>query len=281
MTDRKAFVIGHPIRHSRSPLIHGYWLRQLGIAGSYEAVDVAPDDLGGFLGRMREVGYVGGNVTIPHKEAVARAVHETTALARRIGAVNTIWLTPDGQLVGHNTDASGFTAGLDAAFGAVWAEETEIAVVIGAGGAARAIVVGLLERGIARVVVANRDLGKAERLRELAPAQVVPVPLGDLPRHLGQADLLVNTTSLGMHGQPPLELDLAALPARARVSDIVYVPLETNLLAGARARGLRTANGLSMLLHQAVPGFEAWFGVRPHVTAELHALIAADVTARS
>lgn len=277
MAAPKAFVIGHPVGHSRSPLIHGYWLRTLDLAGSYEATDVAPGDLASFLGSFRQAGFVGGNVTIPHKEAVFRAVDETTPLARRIGAVNTIRLAPDGHLVGDNTDAHGFTAGLDAAVGAGWEREAGSAVVLGAGGAARAIVVGLLERGVGRITVVNRTRDKAQALQELAPDRVAAAAFSDLDVLLATADLLVNTTSLGMHGQPPLTLSLDHLPAQAIVADIVYVPLQTPLLTEARARGLRTADGLSMLLHQAVPGFEAWFGVRPSVTADLHALVAADL----
>jgi shikimate dehydrogenase len=273
----KAFVVGHPVAHSRSPLIHGHWLRELGIAGSYERIDVAPDELPAFIRTLRENGFVGGNVTLPHKEEVFRLIDRVTELAQRIGAVNTLWFDPNGALVGHNTDAAGFTAGLDEAVGAGWERETETALVLGAGGAARAVVVGLLDRGVPRIVIANRNPDRALPLRELAPDRVTVAPLQESDGLLAEADLLVNTTSLGMTGQPPLTIPLDRLSENAIVADIVYVPLETPLLAAARERGRRTAGGLGMLLHQAVPGFAAWFGATPQVTPALHALIAADV----
>jgi shikimate dehydrogenase len=252
-------------------------LSTLGVAGSYERIDVPAADLPGFIRGFREGGFVGGNVTIPHKEAVFALVDETTELAKRIGAVNTLWAEPDGRIVGHNTDAAGFTAGLVDAAGAGWRDEVRMALVIGAGGAARAIVAGLLDSGVDRIVVANRTPERALPLQAFAPERVESASLAEIGSMLGQADLLVNTTSLGMKGEPPLALALDDLPERAIVADIVYVPLETPLLAAARARGLRTADGLGMLLHQAVPGFEAWFGTRPRVTPELRALVEADV----
>jgi shikimate dehydrogenase len=274
---RKAFVIGHPIGHSRSPLIHQHWLRELDLPGSYERIDVAPDDLATFLRGFQERGFVGGNVTIPHKEAAFRLVDETTDVARRLGAVNTIWTEPDGRLVGHNTDAAGYLAHLDAVLGPDWRGATHKALVLGAGGAARAIVAGLLEAGIGEVIVANRDPARAQGLRELDPARIRGVAWDALPDVLASVTLLVNTTSLGMTGQPQLTIDLAPLPPGAVVSDIVYVPIETPLLAAARQRGLRVADGLGMLLHQAVPGFQAWFGGTPQVTPALRDLVVADI----
>jgi shikimate dehydrogenase len=191
--------------------------------------------------------------------------------------VNTLWTEPDGRIVGHNTDGAGFTAGLADAVGPEWTAEVETALVVGAGGAARAIVAGLLDSGVKRIVVANRTRDRASPLCAFAPDRVEAVALADTGSMLGEADLLVNTTSLGMKGEPPLALDLGSLHNRAVVADIVYVPLETPLLADARRRGIRTADGLGMLLHQAVPGFQAWFGTRPQVTPELRALLEADV----
>jgi shikimate dehydrogenase len=273
----KAFVIGHPIAHSRSPLIHGHWLAELGLAGSYERVDIRPDELSAFLLSFRDRGFVGGNVTIPHKEAVFQLVDETTDLARRLGAVNTIWTEPDGRIVGHNTDAAGFTAGLDEAVGPGWTSEVASALVLGAGGAARAIIAGLLDRGVGRIMVANRTPDRVHALRAFAPDRIELAGIDQVDALLGDTDLLVNTTPLGMKGQPDLAIELGRLRRGAIVADIVYVPLQTPLLAAACERGLRIADGLGMLLHQAVPGFHAWFGATPRVTSDLRNLIAADI----
>ncbi|MFC6789353.1 shikimate dehydrogenase [Methylobacterium komagatae] len=272
----KAFVAGHPIAHSRSPLIHGHWLAEHGIAGSYERIDVAPSDFPAFLRGLRESGFRGGNVTIPHKEAAFALADTLTPRAEKIGAVNTLIVAEDGRVHGDNTDAPGFCAHLDHSLGAEWPGRGE-AVILGAGGAARAIVVGLAERGVARIRVANRTPERAAAVAALAPGVAEPLAWDDLSSALEGAGLVVNTTSLGMKGQPPLALDLAPLPAGAAVADIVYAPLETDLLAAARRRGLAAVDGLGMLLHQAVPGFAAWFGVRPEVTAALRDRIVADL----
>jgi shikimate dehydrogenase len=271
-----AFVVGHPIKHSRSPLIHGHWLRRYGVEGSYERVDVPPEAISAFLNSLAERGFRGGNVTIPHKEAAYRLAGELTDRARRLEAVNTVWLD-DGRLHGDNTDILGYVAHLDQTLGTGWEAGIDSALVLGAGGAARAVVAGLLDRGVGRIVVANRTLARAEEIVALAPRRVAAAAWADLGKHTAAANLLVNTTSLGMAGQPPLDLDLGPMRADAVVSDIVYVPLETPLLADARRRHLRTVDGLGMLLHQAAPGFERWFGVRPEVTAELRALVVADI----
>ncbi|HYY84799.1 MAG TPA: shikimate dehydrogenase [Beijerinckiaceae bacterium] len=271
-----AFVVGHPIKHSRSPLIHGHWLRRYGIEGSYERVDVPPQAIAAFLNSLAERGFRGGNVTIPHKEAAYRLAGELTDRARRLEAVNTVWLD-DGRLHGDNTDILGYVAHLDQTLGTGWEAGIDSALVLGAGGAARAVVAGLLDRGVGRIVVANRTLARAEEIVALAPPRVAAAGWADLGKHMAAANLLVNTTSLGMAGQPPLDLNLEPMRAGAVVSDIVYVPLETPLLADARRRHLRTVDGLGMLLHQAVPGFERWFGVRPEVTAELRALVVANI----
>lgn len=275
---RNVAIIGHPVSHSRSPLIHGYWLARHGIDGAYGVRDVAPENIDSFLAAFAASGLVGGNVTVPHKEAAFRACATRDSVAQALGAVNTLWLE-DGALHGANTDVHGFLANLDAAE-PDWARALGEAVVLGAGGAARAVVYGLLQRGVDRVVVANRTRARGEALRETFGPRVLPVEWRDLGGRLGGCRLLVNTTSLGMKGQPPLDINLSPLSPDALVTDIVYVPLETPLLKAAKARGLATVDGLGMLLHQAVPGFERWFGVRPEVTAELRALVIADLKAK-
>jgi len=273
----RAFVIGWPIKHSRSPLIHNYWLKTLGLEGSYERIEVPPDDLATFLASMRDNGFVGGNVTLPHKESAFELCGRRTATAEELGAVNTLWL--DGAtLCGDNTDVGGFLASLDAEAPG-WAQHCATAVVLGAGGAARAIVQAILQRSKSTIFLVNRTREKALDLARQFAAEIVVCDWTELSNLLEKADLLVNTTSLGMAGQPALSVDIAAVPARAIVCDIVYVPLETELLHAARHRGLKAVGGLGMLLHQAVPGFERWFGRRPQVTAELRALVEADVMA--
>lgn len=272
---KRACVIGFPVAHSRSPLIHGYWLRHYGIDGEYLRREVKPDEIGGFLQNFSRSGFVGCNVTLPHKEAAARHVSEATPVVRALGVANTLWLEGD-RLHGDNTDVAGFLAHLDASVPG-WSGRTEHAVVLGAGGAARAIVYGLHARGVERITIVNRSRGRAE---ELASELKLAADIAGFDRVqdlLPSADLLVNTTSLGMKGQPPLEIDLDTLKSGAAVCDIVYVPLETGLLRQARERGHPVVDGLGMLLHQAVPGFARWFGVRPAVTPELRAHIVADL----
>jgi shikimate dehydrogenase len=273
-TSPRAFVIGHPIAHSRSPLIHGHWLKVHGIAGSYEKIDVAPDDLSAFIASLKKNGFVGGNVTVPHKARVLELADAVDEAADAIGAANTLWFDDD-DLVAGNTDALGFLANLDQEAPG-WDAKGGAAVVLGAGGAARAVIHGLIERGF-DVALANRTFMRAVDLAEEHEEGVWAYAWEELPPLLRTADLVVNTTSLGMTGQPPLDLSLDGLKRDALVCDIVYAPLETPLLLAARARGLRNVGGLGMLLHQAVPGFERWFGVRPEVTPELRALIEADV----
>ena len=270
----RAFVIGHPVGHSRSPLIHGHWLEVHGIAGSYEKVPVPPEDLDGFVAGLKAAGFVGGNVTVPHKRRVLELADAVDEAADAIGAANTLWFDGD-DLVAGNTDALGFLASLDDEAPG-WDGTPGAALVLGAGGAARAVVHGLLERGF-EVAVVNRTLMRAVDLAEGQDEGVWAYAWEEIPQLLRSADLVVNTTTLGMAGQPPLALDLAGLKRGAIVADIVYTPLETPLLAAARAAGHRAVGGLGMLLHQAVPGFERWFGVRPEVTPDLRALIEADV----
>lgn len=271
---RAACVIGFPVRHSRSPLIHGHWIAQYGLDAVYRREEVAPEAFGGFIARLAERGYAGANVTIPHKEA-ALAASEPDDRARAVGAANTLWYDR-GRLCSTNTDVEGFTANLDAAVPG-WEQRAGEAVVLGAGGSARAVVYGLIERGIGRINVVNRTSERAVALQARFGAAVQPANEAALPHLLARAGLLVNTTSLGMTGQPPLEIDLAPLPRSAVVTDLVYAPLETPLLAAARARGLAVADGLGMLLYQAVRGFQLWFDVRPEVTPRLRQLIEADL----
>jgi shikimate dehydrogenase len=271
---RAACLIGWPAAHSRSPLIHHYWLRKLGIEGGYNIEAVPPEGLAEFILHLSTHGFVGANVTIPHKER-ALALSKPDARARAVGAANTLWYE-GGELRSTNTDIEGFINNLDARAPG-WDSATD-ALVLGAGGASRAVVFGLIERGVKNVHLANRTIERARALADQFGAQVQPVSwqaIGDL---LPRIDLLANTTSLGMHGQPALNVDVGLLPSHAVVADLVYVPLETPLLAAARARGLKTADGLGMLLHQAVRGFELWFGQRPEVTPELRALVEADLS---
>ncbi|OAF05033.1 shikimate dehydrogenase [Bradyrhizobium centrolobii] len=269
-----ACLIGWPAAHSRSPLIHHYWLRTLGIAGGYVIEAVPPDDLRDFVLRLSLHGFVGANVTIPHKESVL-ALSTPDARAKAVGAANTLWFA-DGELRSTNTDVEGFINNLDAS--APGWDTAEEALVLGAGGSSRAVVFGLLERGVSRVHLANRTIARAEALTKQFGPNVHPIPWNAINDVLPRAGLLVNTTSLGMHGQPSLDVDVTHLPQAAVVADLVYVPLVTPLLAAAQARGLKTADGLGMLLHQAVRGFELWFGQRPQVTAELRALVETDLT---
>jgi shikimate dehydrogenase len=271
---RAACLIGWPAAHSRSPLIHHYWLRKLGIAGGYNIEAVPPEGFAEFVLHLSTHGFVGANVTIPHKER-ALILSKPDARARAVGAANTLWYEGD-ELRSTNTDIEGFINSLDAG-AAGWDEATD-ALVLGAGGSARAVVLGLIERGIKRVHVANRTLERARALKDQFGASVDPVSWNAIGDLLPRAGLLVNTTSLGMHGQSPLEVDVGLLPPHAVVADLVYVPLHTPLLSAARARGLKTADGLGMLLHQAVRGFELWFGQRPEVTSELRDLVEADLT---
>ncbi|MCP9231081.1 shikimate dehydrogenase [Mesorhizobium sp. LMG 17147] len=273
---KKAFVTGHPIAHSRSPKIHGHWLAKYGIDGVYEAIDVAPEAFAEFLQTLQAQGYRGGNVTIPHKEAAFALAERRDADAEQIGAVNTLWFE-NGELWGGNTDAHGFAANLDE-YAPGWAANGP-AVVLGAGGAARAVIHALKQRGINDIRIVNRTLARAQELRDRFGAGVSAHGMAATGEFLEDAGLLVNTTALGMHGNEGLSADPGRLPDRAIVTDIVYVPLETPLLATAKARGLRTVDGLGMLLHQAVPGFERWFGIRPEVTAELRQIVIADIGA--
>ncbi len=270
---RAACLIGWPAAHSRSPLIHKYWLNTLGIAGDYRIEPVRPEAVADFVTHLAARGYVGCNVTIPHKESVL-TLTAPDARALSVGAANTLWFD-DGVLRATNTDVEGFIGNLDAS-APQWRRDGA-ALVLGAGGSSRAVLFGLLERGAARVYVANRTLARAQDLAGRFGGNVVALPWTQIAEVMPRVQLLANTTSLGMEGQDALDVDLAALPADAVVADLVYVPLVTPLLAAARARGLRTADGLGMLLHQAVRGFALWFGQTPQVTPALRALVEADL----
>ncbi len=275
MKTLRACIIGHPVAHSRSPLIHNHWLSMYGIAGEYVREDISPEAIEAFLKAFPRSGYIGGNVTVPHKEIAFAAVAGRDSVAEALGAVNTLWHA-GGKLFGANTDVHGFLAQLDES-APRWLERTKIALVLGAGGSARAAIYGLRERAVEHILVANRTRTRAEQLAARFGKRIAPIAIRDIPSRLAGVDLLINTTTLGMRGQPPLEIDLAALKQGAIVYDLVYAPLETPLLARARARGHSTVDGLGMLLHQAVPAFERWFGVRPTVTPELRTLVVADL----
>ncbi|MBI5164318.1 MAG: shikimate dehydrogenase [Magnetospirillum sp.] len=267
---RLAGVLGWPVSHSRSPRLHGFWLDRLGIDGAYVPLAVRPEDLADAVAVLPKLGFSGANLTVPHKEAALKLVDDLDPLAERIGAVNTLVVRPDGTIEGRNTDAYGFLENLRRG-APTWRPENGPAVVLGAGGAARAVVAALAAAGVTEIRIINRSADRAQALAGSLGGQAVVWA----ERHaaLRDAAVLVNTTTLGMSGQPPLDLALDSLPVTAVVNDIVYVPLDTPLLAAARERGNTTVDGLGMLLWQAVPGFEAWFGVRPEVDAELRTFV--------
>ncbi|MGO4437217.1 shikimate dehydrogenase [Rhizobium sp. RAF56] len=276
----KAFVTGYPVRHSRSPMIHGYWLKKYGLNGSYEAREVAVDDFPAFIARLKDgsSGFVGGNVTIPHKESAFRLADRPDELSEEIGASNTLWMT-DGLLQATNTDGRGFTANLDARRSG-W-ERAERAVILGAGGASRAVIQAVRDRGIGEIHIINRTVARARELADRFGRRVHAHGMDALSEVMTGAALFINTTSLGMDGEATPAIDFRPLAADAIVTDIVYVPLKTPLLTQAEAQGFAIVDGLGMLLHQAVPGFELWFGRHPQVDDELRELIIADMEKHS
>ena len=276
MAEPRAFVCGHPVAHSRSPLIHGHWLTTLGILGTYERIDVAPADIRKFIRGLPTSAYVGGNVTIPHKEAAFQIVDRRDGEADAIGAVNTLWIE-GGLVCGGNTDALGFAANLDD-HAPDW-RDRGTALILGAGGASRAVVHAILQAGYGRVEIVNRTVSRARDLADRFGSRVHAHGNGAIDTLMPKADLLVNTTSLGMDGDESVIADVALLSDSAIVTDIVYVPLQTPLLKAASGLGLKTVDGLGMLLHQAAPGFERWFGVKPTVSPELRQLVIADMEA--
>ncbi|WP_310621955.1 shikimate dehydrogenase [Flexibacterium corallicola] len=271
-----AAVTGHPVKHSRSPLIHNHWLKTYGLEGTYEKRDVPPDEAAYFFKSLKENGLVGVNVTIPNKEKALECAEVVDEAAKAIGAVNTLWLDPDGKLCGSNTDGIGFVSNLDQNAPG-WDKNHQKAVVLGAGGASRAIVWALLQRGFTEVHILNRTLEKSQSLRDHFGSRVLVEHWDNRSKILDNCNLLVNTTSLGMEGQNALEINLQNLPTDAVVTDIVYTPLMTDLLVRARERGNTVVDGLGMLLHQAVSGFEKWFGITPTVTDELRQIILKDM----
>lgn len=273
-THNRAYVLGWPVKHSRSPKIHGYWLEQLGLAGTYSYIEVPPENLAATVAELRSQGFAGANITVPHKEDIFALCDTVTPQAQAVGAVNTIWLE-NSTLHGDNTDIYGFTQNLTD-FAPQW-QTGKTALVLGAGGAARAILHALVTQGYSKIFLVNRGLERAETLAALWPHHVEALTWEVGLSRLPEADLLVNTTSLGMSGQPPLKFALTGANPSLIVNDIVYVPLQTDLLKDGRSRGLTAVDGLGMLLHQAVPGFYHWFGKTPQVTPELRALIEQDI----
>ena len=265
-------VMGWPVAHSRSPTIHNHWIRQYGLQGAYGLFPVQPDQLEDALRGLKALGLAGCNVTIPHKVEAMKLMDVVDPLARRMGAVNTIVVTPEGALHGFNTDGFGYLQSLRDAK-PDWAANAGPAAVLGAGGAARAVVLSLLDQGASEVRLINRTRSKAQALADEFGAAVAVYDWSERSEALSDVALLVNTTNQGMHGQPDLDIALDRLPTTALVSDAIYIPLETPLLLAARLRGNPTVNGLGMLLNQARPAFQAWFGVLPEITPELHQAI--------
>lgn len=271
-----AGVMGWPVGHSSSPRLHGYWLEHYGIDGAYVPLGVEPANFERVLRLLPLLGFAGVNVTVPHKEAALAAVDVADPLAQRIGAVNTVIVRRDGGLEGRNSDAYGFLENIKTAVPG-WDAASGPAVVLGAGGAARAVCAALVDGGAPEVRVVNRTAARAEALAAAIGGPCRVLPWSERCGVLDGAVLLVNATTLGMTGQPPLDLDLDRLPRAAVVNDVVYAPLETALLKMAARRGNRTVDGLGMLLHQARPGFKAWFGVEPEVTSALRAFLSQDL----
>lgn len=268
-----AGVFGWPINHSRSPRLHGYWLAKYGIDGAYLPFSTRPENLEQAIRALPKLGFRGGNITLPHKERALDAVDSLSDVARRIGAINTLVVQDDGSIHGDNTDGFGFVEHLKAS-APNWRPGYK-AVVLGAGGAARGVIVALLDAGVSNIVITNRTASRADTLANTLDGPIDVVGWDDRATSLKDATLLVNTTQLGQAGQPPLEIDLKHLPREAVVDDIVYVPLETDLLKQARARGNATVDGIGMLLHQARPGFKAWFGQEPEVDNALRDFVLA------
>lgn len=271
----RACITGHPVAYSRSPLIHNYWLKLMGLKGHYGRVDTSPEIFPDFVRSLAKNNYVGCNVTLPNKELAYQLADVKTERADRLQAANTLWLE-NGKLHADNTDIEGFVSNLDERAPG-WHAHLDKAVILGAGGAAAAIIQGLLERRATKIVIVNRTVEKAEQLARRFSTLIEVQSFDDVSAALDHATFIVNTTSLGMKGQPPLALNLSHFHHSALVTDIVYVPLITDFLKSAQEQGLKIVDGLGMLLHQAVPGFEHWFGQRPRVTAELRALIEADL----
>lgn len=272
---KRACVIGFPVRHSRSPLIHNYWIDRNKLSAAYELAEKSPEDFPDFLTNLDQHGYCGANITIPHKETAFKLMDLTDKHAERLGAVNTV-VVRDGKLFGTNTDGEGFIRSLKQQAGG-WSGEKKSCVILGAGGATRAIICALFDDGVDTIYLTNRTYQRAQDVADELKLNIQLVPWTERSDVLSQSDLLINTTSLGMTHFPPLEIDFSLLKHSSIVADIVYAPLETELLKTARLRGHQTIDGLGMLLHQAVRGFDLWFGITPEVTDELRELIVADL----
>ena len=269
-----AGVMGWPVAHTRSPAIHNHWIAKYGLKGAYVQLPVQPERLQTAIRGLSALGFAGCNITVPHKVSAMRFMDELHPAARRVAAINTVVVQADGRLLGMNNDGAGYIQSLRDS-DATWRGDAGPALVLGAGGAARAIVVALLDEGAPELHITNRTLERAQALADDFGDRVKVVPWAERNEAMAGVSLLVNTTSLGMHGQAPMAVALDALPLEAMVSDAVYIPLETPLLAQARMRGHRTVNGLGMLLNQARPAFQSWFGVLPDVTPELRAAVQA------
>jgi shikimate dehydrogenase len=267
-----AGIMGWPVMHSRSPKIHNFWLAKYGLTGTYVPLAIPTEGLRVALRALPALGFAGCNLTIPHKEAAFEIVDRVDPLARRIGAINCVVVAPDGSLDGNNYDGFGYIHSILEAY-PDWRADAGPIVVVGAGGGARAVLASLVDQGAREIRLVNRSPERAKALAQEFGAPIKALAWDDRHAALGGAAMLINTTSQGMAGQPALDLALDKLPTSALVSDIIYIPRETPLLAAARLRGNRTVNGLGMLLHQARPAFHAWFGVMPEVTAELRAMI--------
>lgn len=272
---KKACVIGWPVQHSRSPLIHNYWLRKYKISSTYERRPLELQEVSNFIASLANSEFIGCNVTLPYKETVYLAVSKADDIAKRLGAANTVYLK-DGVVWGTNTDGEGFIAALQQSYPALQLRGKS-ASIIGAGGAAKAIVGALLDEGVESVGVINRTPERIHSLQRQFGPRIFEIKEHATQAELAARELLINTTSLGMDGQPSLELDISSLNSKALVADIIYAPLETALIRKAKALGNPTLGGLGMLLHQAVRGFELWFGVRPEVTSGLYKLVADDI----
>ncbi|MDA7826764.1 shikimate dehydrogenase [Rhodobacteraceae bacterium] len=267
-----AGVIGFPIAHSKSPKMHGLWLAQNGIKGHYVPLAVSPDDFEQVLKQLPKMGFVGANVTIPHKVAALQLATQATDRARQIGAANTITFGENGEIYADNTDGHGFITNIKSKY-PDWSASTGPSLVLGAGGAARAVLSALLDDGAPQILIANRTRENADRLAHEFGESVTVIEWSDVPTQIANVATLVNTTSLGMVGKPPMTLDLSQLKPETLVSDIVYTPLETDLLKTASDKGCKTVDGLGMLIYQGMPGFEKWFGATPVATDELREML--------
>jgi shikimate dehydrogenase len=271
-----AALMGWPVMHSRSPVLHNYWFKHYRLAGTYVPLAIRPEGLPAALRALAPLGFAGTNLTLPHKEHALKIVDEIDPVAKRMGAISCVVVRPDSSLIGYNNDGYGFIESIRQQV-PDWRADAGPVVVIGAGGGARAVVYSLAERGAREIRLFNRTLARAEALTHEFGAPIKALPWDDRHAALADAAMLVNTTSQGMVGNPPLELSLEKLPVSALVTDIVYIPLETPLLSAARKRGNRTVDGLGMLLHQARPAWKAWFNIDTEVTPEMRKVVEATL----